>query len=178
MDEVEIDRALRATLCADPSPEFVARVRTKIAEAPPRAMMAGWWKPAAAVASAAILGIAVGLPRQTSTAPVAAGLKPSATYAPSTTRGVPVVVVPTLKSGTTTKPAARSLTSIPSEPPLPEVIIAAKDVEALSQFVRDMNDLQFVASFDETPASAPWVVSDLTIAPIGSNGLDATLHNN
>jgi hypothetical protein len=187
VDEVEIDRALHAMLSEEPSPEFVARVRTTLAGAPRPSMMSGWFMPVAAIACAAVVAIAVGWPRESPIAPVAAGLKPSTTYAPSTTTVVvptfrsagPAVGVPTFRSAKTTKPAARAMASIPNEPPFPEVIIAADDVEALRQFVSGARDRRFVATFEEAPTPVAWAVNDLAIAPITVEPLDSTQsHNN
>jgi hypothetical protein len=191
MDDLDLDRELHAVLSAAPSPEFVARVRTKIAESPRPSITMGWLKPAAAITCATLVVLAVSLPREdarrepspaeiTSSTPqempVTAGLRPSPTnIQPSTPdNGVGVVrsvVVPTLRSATSPKPSA--------EPPLPEVIIAAEDVEAFRQFVSSARDVRFVASFDETPVSTPWVTTELSIAPIAVGALEsAPLHNN
>lgn len=185
MDDLDIDRAVQEALSASPSPAFVARVRTTIAQSPRPSIAAGWLKPAAAVACAVVVAMAVGLPRQENP-PVKAGLKPSTTYVqPSTTYvqpGTASVVVPTfppvhLRSGGPAVALAKAGRSAPE--PLPEVIIAAEDVEALLQFVSGARDRRFVASFDETPASTPWVMTDLSVAPIAGGALDPTpAHNN
>jgi hypothetical protein len=54
-----IDGEIRATLAVDPSPEFVARVRTRIASEPPRATSSLSWKFFAAAALAAAIAIVV-----------------------------------------------------------------------------------------------------------------------
>lgn len=215
MDDLDLDRELHARLAVTPSPEFVARVRTKIAEAPPPSLLAGWLKPAAALGCAAVLAIAVGLPREqarlkpspteiaqspaviapspTEETPATAGLKPSTTYIQPTNTSV---VVPTFPpspgSGEVSRKFARSLRTTADrsanpvrsakpapEPPLPEVMVAAGDVEALRQFVSGARDLRYVASFDETPASTPWVMTELSIAPIAGDAVDSPpAHNN
>jgi hypothetical protein len=91
--------------------------------------------------------------------------------APTTTS----VVAPTFRSAK----AARRPSPARKEPSLPEVIIAAEDVKALRQFVNDARDLRFVASFDETPPSTPWVMTELSIAPVAGDALDpAPARNN
>src|SRR5688572_31240469 len=94
MDDLDLDRELRAAMTALPSAEFVARVRAKVADAPPPSIVPGWLKPAAALACAAAIAIVVGMPREDarlkpSPPGVAAGLKPSTTYAPPSTTYVP-----------------------------------------------------------------------------------------
>jgi hypothetical protein len=205
MDDLDLERELHAALTVTPSPEFVARVREKIADAPAPSMLAGWLKPAGAIACAVVLAIAIGLPREEarlkpSPTEVAlpreeARLKPSPTEAaPSPTEATepPTVVVPTFPPPRVQRfggpavalaKAGRSadtrvaLTSV--EPPLPEVIIAPEDVEALQQFVAGTRQLRFVASFDETPASTPWVITDLSFSPVSIEQSDpAPVHNN
>jgi hypothetical protein len=182
MDDLDLERELHAALTVTPSPEFVARVREKIADAPAPSMLAGWLKPAGAIACAVVLAIAIGLPREE------ARLKPSPTEATEP----PTVVVPTFPPPRVQRfggpavalaKAGRSadtrvaLTSV--EPPLPEVIIAPEDVEALQQFVAGTRQLRFVASFDETPASTPWVITDLSFSPVSIEQSDpAPVHNN
>lgn len=190
MDDLELDRTLREALSEAPSPEFVARVRTTIAEAPRPSIVAGWLKPAAAVACAALLAIAVALPRQDAQlklsptertlSPTERALRPAdialrpAPVAPAST-----VAVPAFKSATSATPPAPARIAIPNESPLPEVIIAADDVQALHQLVTSASERRFLASFDETPASTPWVISELGVPPIIIEPLDTTrVHNN
>jgi hypothetical protein len=191
MDDIEIDRTLRATLSENPSPEFVARVRTTLAGAPRPSFVGGWLKPAAAIACAAAVMIAVWLPREK--VPAEAGLSAVAREMPTSlgeTRrslgagGKPSnipptasLVAPTLRSAKSTKPARAR--AIAPDPPLPEVIIADDDVEAVRQFVSGARDRRFVATFEEAPIPTAWVMNDLAIAPITVEPLDSTQsHNN
>ena len=183
MDDL-IDRELRRALAVAPSPEFVARVRTTIAEAPRPSMLPGFLKGAAAIACVAAVLIAIGLPRE-------AGLKlsttsvPSTTYVPGTTRVLssnpygplattsfqrrPGVVVPTVRSARTR--------IVLKDPPLPEVLIAPEATAALEQLVRNAHES--VMSFDEAPTASAWVMNDLTVSPITIEPLEsAPLRNN
>lgn len=172
MDDLDLDRELRAVLGSAPSPDFVSRVRARIAQAPPPSFFAGWIKPAAAIACAMVI-VGVALPRdygRTNSAKgpsVVAALKPGATVTPDVIAGlnpsptstqtvvVPTVVVPTFRSAK--RGTARASTV---EPPLPEVIIAPEDVEALRQFITSASEVRFVASFDPTPAPIPWRIDE------------------
>ena len=189
MDDLDLDRELQAAFAVEPSPEFVARVRTTIAETPSPWITARLLKPTAAIACAVLVALAVGLPREDARlepvraeiasrpagdAPVTAGLKPSTTNVQSITTNVRS---PNLRSARSPKHAARA-NAIPSEPPLPEVIVAAGDVEAFLQFVSGARDLRFVASFDETPVSTTWAMTELSIAPIVGAPESAPAHNN
>jgi len=187
MDDLNLDRELQAAFAVEPSPEFVARVRTTIAETPSRSMTARLLKPAAAIACAVLVAVAVGLPREdvrlerkraeiaarpAEDDAVTAGPKPSATNV------LPNAANARAPNARSPRRAARA-SAVPSEPPLPEVIIAADDVEAFLQFVSGARDLRFVASFDETPVSTPWVMTELSIAPIAVRALEsAPAHNN
>lgn len=193
MDDLNLDRELQDAFAVEPSPEFVARVRTTIAETPSRSMTVRLLKPAAAIACAVLVAVAVGLPREDARLepkraeiesrpaddPVTAGLKPSTTNVlPSTAKVLPSATNVRLPNARSPKRAARA-SAIPTEPPLPEVIIAADDVEAFLQFVNSARDLRFIASFDETPVSTPWVMTELSIAPIAVGALEsAPAHNN
>ena len=66
MNDDVLDRALREALDVAPSPDFVARVRTRIASEPaPRGVFSGWmlWTPIAACATAAAIALAVWIGR-------------------------------------------------------------------------------------------------------------------
>jgi hypothetical protein len=185
MDDLDFDRELRATMAATPSPEFVARVRAKVAEASGPSIVPGWLKPAAAIACAAVVALVVGLPQEdarmkqsptkkqpssTKVAPLTAGPTPSTTSVEPATS----LVVPTFRSAKASAQRSPEL----AEHPLPEVIVAAEDVEALRRFLSDAHDLRFVASFDETPESTPWVMTELIVAPIAGEAPNPTPSQN
>lgn len=168
MEDLELERELQAALSVSPSPDYVARVRAKIAQAPPPSPFVGWLKPAAAIACAVVLTIAATLLREDTRpqiAPTKAGLKPSTTNLSSTTNTPsvatvtpsPTPVAPTLRSARLAAPAQSRASAVE---PLPEVIIAPGDVEALRQFVTSASEVRFTASFDQTPAPIPWGITE------------------
>ena len=57
----DLDRQIRAALAVEPSPNFVARVRTVTAEKPIVPLLSGWLTPVAAVAVVAAMGAGVAL---------------------------------------------------------------------------------------------------------------------
>jgi hypothetical protein len=167
MDEIDLDRELRRVLAATPSPEFVARVRTKIAEVPRPPAFAGMWRPVAAIACAAIVAAVVALHEDVPLAPSAEHELSSTAYRTLATPHVDLrrsVAVPV--SVKASKSATRA--TITGEPELPEVMVNQKDVAALWDFVTSANAGQFVASFDETPAPIPWVTTELSSTPLES----------
>jgi hypothetical protein len=183
---------LQAAFTVEPSPKFLARVRTTIAKTPSPSMTARSLTPAAMIACTVLVAISVSLPREDprleQDSPVTAGpdttnVLPGATNLPPSTTTVRspnarTAVVPTFRSARPTR-SAQQPSATTSELPLPEVIIAADDVEAFLQFVSGARDLRFIASFDETPVSTPWVITELSIAPIAVGVLEsAPAHDN
>ena len=173
---IDIDCELRRALAVTPSPEFVARVRTKIAEAPRPSMVSGWMKPAIAVASAATVVIAIAMQDNTPTTINAPGTTTAVSTAYRALTTIPfqspsVVVVPPFspqqRSGESAKRAD-------VEPSMPEVIVNQADVAAFQQFVASVNRDEFRASFDETPKPTPWMAAELSASPLET----APLHNN
>jgi hypothetical protein len=174
MDDLEIDRTLRAALSEDPSPDFVARVRTSIIEAPRPSLFAGSWMPVAGVVCVVVM-ITVWLPRENVPDQASATYLPSAMYSPRAPY-LPPAVTPVSRLSSVVVP---SFSSAKPDPQLPEVIIAADDVEAVRQFVSGARDRRFVATFEETYTPTAWAMSDLAITPITVEPLDSTQsHNN
>lgn len=198
MDDLDVDRELQSALAVEPSPEFVARVRARIAEEPRPSHIAGLLKPAAVIACVVILVVAwredarlkprspeVGANHSGSVAsppPLTADLKVSTTKTASTTKtggtntgGTTTGVMPTFRSARapqrTLRPAALAKAGTAAEPPMPEVIIAPDDIKALQQFVASANALRF-APLDDTPASTSPIVTALTIPPLTISPLD------
>jgi hypothetical protein len=162
MDDLDLDRALERAFAVDPSPEFVARVRTNIADTTP-SPFTGWLKPAAAIGCVVALAIAAGLTRHED-APKQARVTPSTTNVPRTINAAAATTALSTATAAAVVPTPRSArTAVPRtslEPPLPEVIIAPEDVDGLRQFVASASEVRFVVSFDQTPPPVPWVTAD------------------
>jgi hypothetical protein len=180
MDDLDLDRELRHALQVTPSPEFVARVRASIAEAPRPSIFASALRPTLAIVCAAVLAVAVGMWRQdarlkpspTETRP--AELSPAETAHTEAAPGGMLTAPPKPElRARQTFPASRAPAApAPVEPTVPEVIIPPGDIEALQQFMASATELRFVASFEETPVPTPWVVTELTIPPLTITPLD------
>ena len=189
MDDL-IDRELRRALAVAPSPEFVARVRTKIAEAPNPSMVPGVWTCAAALACVAGVAIGVGVREHAS---ITARLKPSTTVV-SNTSYPPLTPTPFQSRGTVAvtnfspqqhhgepleasaradrSSKAHTENSAAQPPAFPEVIVAPADVEALRQHLANINNAQFVAFVAPAPMSTEWVTTEWTIPPLTINPLE------
>ncbi|RPI52341.1 MAG: hypothetical protein EHM55_16720 [Acidobacteria bacterium] len=75
-------------------------------------------------------------------------------------------------------PAAAILEPRRSEPPLPEVLVAADDVRAFNDLLVSVRERRFEATFDDTPVATPWATTHLTLAPINIEPLDQPATNN
>jgi len=174
MDDAELQQALNDALSVSPSPDFAARVRMKIAAAETSPMPVGWLLPAAvAVSIAAIAFVVVSRPgaiEPTSGVEVL-GSRPIAALAQPPAMGA----VPTLHSPSGAN-TARPIYSEWQE--MPEVIIAPDNREGLLQLLNGVRERRFEATFDETPASTPWALSELTVAPLIIEPLEPPAANN
>jgi hypothetical protein len=181
------DRELQAMLAVDPSPEFVARVRTRVAIEPPPS--ASWlsWKLAFAGALAAAVTVAVSLPRPKAVTPpervearaasadVARPTAPAAVartraetqreekYGPSTSR----------QTGGPTAGARRE--SVVSADP--EVLIDTREARAIRAFIDNAgNGRMELAPFPSNPppqVMETQALQDIYIAPIELEPLTA-----
>lgn len=183
MDDLELDREVQAALAVVPSPDFLARVRTRIADAPAPSVIAGLMKPAALAVCVGVIAVVVSLgedarlkPSPTeavpSPTPIARSAEPATTGLPTfdkATLGPPKrggrkdgkasTIAASTKVHRSPRPARTPAARTP-EPPLPEVMIAAGDIKALREFLAAANEVRFVASFDVTPAPTPWTVPE------------------
>src|SRR5262245_14617938 len=87
-DRWDVDQELQKALDVDPSPEFLARVRTRIASEPAPSGWRAWWMLAVgAAAAAAVIAVAMLISRQSiapaSTETVASKLEPATSTAPA-----------------------------------------------------------------------------------------------
>jgi hypothetical protein len=139
MTPEEMDRVLAEELTVEPSPDFVARVRARMAAEPAPARWNRWWPAAAAVAAVALF--AVGELRindeagqQSTGARVATEERPTVSAQPSRAARVeqagPVAAV--------ARDAQRRLVVPRSSPrPFPEVLLSADDTGAVQLLLVD-----------------------------------------
>jgi hypothetical protein len=184
-----IDGEIRATLAVDPSPEFVARVRTRIASEPPRATSSLSWKFVAAGALAATIAIVVvsrpeGKPTPVTQARRAEHIQlapPAAIEQPGHAAAlVPVVSGPSTSSGPfrassrdgVTRTSARVRTE-------PEILLDPAETRALRRLIAGTGDgsLDLSAALRATtpmamdlPPIDAIVIAPLTIDPLTPSG--------
>jgi hypothetical protein len=174
MNDAALDRELRALLAVDPSPEFAARVRGRVA-ATPTYVGRGFSPAAVLVAAAAAVAMAVVLSRQPE-AP------PPTSFASHDIQLPPAVVAPTPVQANpdAVAVAARRVAAPPvPQPAASEIVIDPAETRALLRLIRATRDgsLDLSAAVRATPPSAmdvpaidPIVIPPLTIDPLNLNG--------
>jgi anti-sigma factor RsiW len=167
-----MDRAIDASAAVEPSPEFTARVRMKIAEQPAPASWFGRWVPAVAGALAVLALVVWLIPRADVTPPQppnsVAKVAPPVTQPPSSASVTPPI---SKTPGTPRGPRAPVVAN--ARPDLPEVLVPRDQqlgvqwlYEALEkQPVRMGGILAQVAAQTEA-ATAPIEIQELKIAPL------------
>ena len=148
-----LDRELREALAVDPSPEFVARVRTRIASEPARATSWLSWKFVAVGAMAALIAIAIVVSRDERSRrsrdsasqpdvaqafrPADSGAEPLArgTQAPPLHPGPLVSGFPSADLGAGSWTTARSAKAFARRPREPEVLLDPAETRALRRLI-------------------------------------------
>ena len=174
-----IDEDIREALDVDPSPAFLARVRTRIASEPaPSAWRWSWAVAAAgAVAAAVIVAIALTPRAKTIVEPVTrtATAGPSlsdgrpGSRAPARTEPVPATATRTRRIAPIAVVSRDSRTTSPAAPQA-EILLDAAETRALHQLIARVRDGRVdLAAAQKSVAPAPMAlepVADIVIAPI------------
>lgn len=180
--DASLDREIASMLAVDPSPEFLARVRTRVVdEAIPVRWRIRWDLAAAAIVVVVIAAFGVwrsqsepGSDRVRVSDPVA--VKPPG-GSPPTESSSPIV-------RSTTPSANRPLTPLVSDvrtsSPIPEArppipVVAADDGRAFDRLLATIRDQDVVLVFNDTSPESALSASTLAIAPIAIEPLAITL---
>jgi hypothetical protein len=163
----DIDRAIADALDVEPSPEFAARVRQRIASAPaPASFWSGWRLAAAAAAVVAAIGIAMLSSRAPAPAPVQASRTPS--VAPPRAVDVGPSPAPVTTAGSVPTPARR-----PRVPPQvarvtaePEVLVPREEIEMYRRLIARAASAPRPVIVSTNDIVPPGAVSDITFDPI------------
>lgn len=163
----QIDRELTSALSIEPSPEFRARVRTRIARGPAPRSWRPEWRVVVAGLAAVIVVIAAVVDR-VSLPGNGQRSRPAIARSP-----LPLNTLATLP---VTVPSSRSAAVIrrPSRGPEREVLVAPREARGLRQLEALVRDgrTHFVFS-DDVLAGSPEPVRDIVIAPIAIAPLEA-----
>ena len=181
MNDAALEREIEQALAVDPSPEFVARVRTRIAEEPsPASRGFGWLFAGVAAATVAAGVVALAMLRPDQRVKPAAGLLISRSLASA-------VVVPMPSQGPAGEPRTPNLEPRTSnleprtsnhERPWSEPLFDTRETMALQRLIADVRD----ARVDLTPltkegpmtlpAMDPLVISPIVIEPLVPGGVE------
>ena len=201
VNDAALEREIERALAVDPSPEFMVRVRARIAGEPAPASRGFGWLFAATAAAAAVLVLAIRMvspARQPETAPLLASRSiGSAVVVPAV---VPVTVGPaghdvegpaeaghsvpkpsgptrTTRYADTTQYVVSGFSRTAATRP-PEPLFDARETTALQRLIADVRD----ARVDLTPllkegpmplpAMDPLVISPIVIEPLASSGTE------
>jgi hypothetical protein len=165
------DRSLQQLLTAEPSPNFVARVRTSVASQRTQAGMRGRLIVMAVSVTAAALLVVVAVKFS---GPVLNETTASTLHRPQQvdTALMPdtVSASPAPEAAPRTRPRARGARAQRVRPePWLQVMVAPDDLRALERLVRSTKDGTIALSFDET--NQKLAIAELTIAPITTEPL-------
>ena len=162
----DVCRELQELLAVDPSPNFVARVRTAVANQPSR-----WGAPAFFVAAAtgvtAVLLIASAVYRSNpATHEIAASTV--GRYEQTPPAPIPEARVDTPTTPPSSEMVVRRVNHVKARRVAPEpslqVLVAPEDVQAFERLVQSTTDGTVALSFDET--NRKLTMTELTITPI------------
>ena len=199
MTGAAIDREIQAALAVDPSPEFLARVRTRIAAEPPGATTWLPWKLVAAAVMAAIVAAVVVMSRpqertaRTATAQGDIRLTPEVSIEqPRRPEPLRASADPTSRPveapGAQRRASARRLTPAPARsetrlvaamPTEPEILVDPREARAMRLVIRATRDGRFdlwtalraaTPTVMELPPLAAIVIAPLSIDPLTPSG--------
>lgn len=137
MTDRALDRELQSILAADPSPEFVARVRTRIASEPQRSAAWSMWMFAAAAAAVVAIAVVVsrGVPREGAAAskPLASRVLTPMAFVVSDINRRPMLshALP----GPSPRAASLAATAMPQRAP-DEILVDPREAAAIRALIR------------------------------------------
>jgi anti-sigma factor RsiW len=174
-----IDRSLAESLACEPSPEFAARVRQRIAQ--PDAAARGWWstwKLAAVGALAALALLAAWVLRPHVEAPVRVAKATPGTHTVSP-RGNAPANLPARQSGKPVPPAGAGHAQHPSGQLLvagntmPEVLVPAEEGLAVRGFIEQLRQKRIDGAV--LAAARPAATEELKVESLRVESLDAAM---
>jgi len=172
-----LEREIESLVAVEPSPEFLARLRARVADDTPRGSWAGWRLPVAAVGLAVAVGITVAM------------WPSNESVSPTNERGQSSMVERVLPQPRTVEPERVASAAVVEPPhtrrtgPAPSSTVAAdrlvpvvneEDAKGFDALLATLRDRRVRLVFDDdSPVSAP-SISALAIPPITIEALPIT----
>lgn len=177
VNDASLDREIESMLAAEPSAEFLARVRTRVAEE----LEPGRWRPswmfAVAGAAAVVMAIVVWQSREPASSSITVSVQ-APQVAELVKPSVPEVV-PATRRGTTRRAdraAAAALRANETSGPTSLVpVVAADDARAFDAMLATLRNPGVVLVFDHEAAAPSLSASAIAIPPIAIEPLPTTL---
>jgi hypothetical protein len=166
MNDDSLDREIESLLAVEPSPEFVARVRTRVAAEPEPG---GWrvsWMLASAAAIAAVVVAVIAWPKpEVASSPerqVAQSPRSAAAVETSSPRASFTPPEPQRQQPSSTRVAAVARLDRAKDIDLPEIVIADNEVKAYTALVASIRQHRFGAAVpEETNPDTPLEIKEL-----------------
>ena len=190
LSDEALDRELDAALNAEPSPEFVARVRMRVASEPAAGPWWASWKLVTAAACVVLLGVAAAVwSRQQPMSPAGPGIATDRTLPPAALEPAPVSPVaepvPLSASSTVSSRASRveasgrRATTVPADEIVMTEVIASEDdrrsFEALLLAIQQQRLPPLTPSegaVEQLPEPAPIEIAEVIIEPVEISRFD------
>ncbi len=166
-----IDRSLAESLEGEPSPEFAARVRRRIAQSD--AAVSGWWSTwnlAAVGVLAALALLAVWMLRPHVEAPVRVAKEAPGAQTLLSRGNAAAKPVPPAGAGHVRRPAGQPLVAGDA---MPEVLVPAEEVLAVRRFIEQLRQKQIDGAV--LAAARPAATEELQVESLRVESLDAAM---
>jgi hypothetical protein len=168
-DEVitDLDRQIQEALAVDPSPEFQARVRIRLADEPPRYRVGTGWLLSAVTGVAVVAVLAVFALNRNEVSP-----RPADVIAPAAT--IDAAVVATVSPPAIEQPTAERVRRVTRGTATQTVLVPPSEREAFRRFLQAVTENPLPYSIpSDAREDAPLSVPDITIEPILIEPIDA-----
>jgi hypothetical protein len=157
----DLDRHIQEALAVDPSPEFNARVRMRLAEEPAPARLSAAWLTCGATAFAVVVVLSVLVPGRREVAPPAADV---VLPLPVSNAAVAEPAMPPEPQRAVVEPP-RPVHRRSAAPPI--VLVPTAEREAFRRFLEAVADNRLIVPPPAVPpADAPLSVAEITIEPV------------
>ena len=170
LTDTELDRELAAAFAVEPSPEFLARVRTRLASDPgpaPRWRL-GWFAASAAAATVAVAAVVLTSDMRSVVTLPPPAVERDARPAPERVAARVATVAPPARATARSTPAPARVERAAGERSLPEVLVSPDEQRAFNLLVAVAQDgrMPGLPRHTEVLAGESVAIPDVAIAPL------------